>query len=268
MLTHPQIEQFHREGWCVVPRFFSVREVEAMRAEMEALRASGLIGNVATAGDGRTEATDKVNLQICPLWKKSRFFSALPFHAPVVEAVAALLGHPVMFRLDQIFLKPARKGMGTSWHQDNFYFKLPEPHRGTGMWIALHDATAANGTMRIVPGANQPSMPHHRDLDSNHHSRCFPDESRALTIEVPAGGVLFFDYNVPHCTGPNTTDRDRAGLALHFYSGATDPGDMTVNADSHAALSGPRATGGVAERGEDLRNVWSSLVEERLANLA
>ena len=51
-------------------------------------------------------------------------------------------GPALILRLDQVFLKPPRDGMGTNWHQDNAYFKISDPLKGTAMWIAVHDATA------------------------------------------------------------------------------------------------------------------------------
>ena len=52
-------------------------------------------------------------------------------------------------QLDHIFLKPAHTGIGTDWHQDNAYFKISDPTKGTAMWIALHDAHIENGTLHL-----------------------------------------------------------------------------------------------------------------------
>ena len=71
----------------------------------------------------------------------------------VIGLLRRLLGPEITLHLDQIFLKPGRTGMGTAWHQDNAYFKIPQPLRGTAMWIAIHDATVANGTLRVVPAS-------------------------------------------------------------------------------------------------------------------
>src|SRR5438477_182008 len=81
---------------------------------------------------------------------------------------------------------------------------------------AMRDATIANGALKTIPGAFRALLEHSRDPDSDHHSRCYPDESNAVHIELPAGGVLFFCINMPHATGRNQTDRERAGLAYHF----------------------------------------------------
>ena len=39
-----------------------------------------------------------------------------------------------------------------------------------------------------------------------------------MALEVPAGGVIFFNCNVPHCTKANITDNPRAAVAYHFVS--------------------------------------------------
>jgi ectoine hydroxylase-related dioxygenase (phytanoyl-CoA dioxygenase family) len=77
---------------------------------------------------------------------------------------------------------------------------------GTAMWTAVHDATVANGTLRIIPDSFRPTLEHSRDPYSDHPIRCYPPEERAIDVELPAGGVVFFAYSTPHATGPNTTD--------------------------------------------------------------
>ena len=43
-----------------------------------------------------------------------------------------------------------------------------------------------------------------------------PSRGAAMQVVLPAGGVVFFCYGTPHATGPNRTERERAGVALHF----------------------------------------------------
>ena len=45
----------------------------------------------------------------------------------MIRAVSELIGDPYILRLDQIFVKPDRNGLGTSWHQDNAYFNIENP---------------------------------------------------------------------------------------------------------------------------------------------
>lgn len=258
-----QLAQFQHQGYALVPDMFSPREVDAMRAELDRFKREGLLRNVATDGDGQTHSTQKINLQICPIAPKSAFYRALPFHPKVLAAVSQLIGDPFVFYLDQIFLKPGKCGIGTDWHQDNAYFKIADPAKGTGMWVALHDATVANGTLHIVPGSHREAIPHARDLHSDHHIHCQIDETRALPIELPAGGAVFFNYGIAHATRPNTTDRERAGLALHFLRTDYIP-EQAKTSRAYTHLTGPEASGGQREYGQPIAGAWEREVERVL----
>lgn len=261
-LTAEQIEQFKRDGYVVVPSFFDAREVAAFQADVDRLVRNGKLRNVATDGDGKTHSKKQVNLQICPMYKDSTLVRALPFVPKVVDAITALIGDRVVLHLDQCFLKPAKNGMGTSWHQDNAYFKIKEPMRGTAMWIAVHDATIANGTMNIIPGIFNEKLEHSRDPNSDHHIRCYPDESKAVPCEIKAGGVIFFAYGTPHCTRGNTTEKDRAGLAYHFlHEEMASPEMVQEGRDHHPYISGPKCSGGLNEYGVNVAGTWEQEVE-------
>jgi ectoine hydroxylase-related dioxygenase (phytanoyl-CoA dioxygenase family) len=203
-----QIAQFREQGYVAVPDFWTQREVAAMRAELDRLKADGRLRNVATEGDGKTHSQTKQNLQLCPMFPYSNFFRAMPFAPKVAAAVRQLIGDPVLLHLDQVFLKPGKSGMGTNWHQDNAYFQIEDPLKGTALWTAVHDATIANGTMRVVPGSFRERYEHRRDPDSDHHIRCWPPEERAVAVELPAAGRCFSPTaprTAPAATPPTTS---------------------------------------------------------------
>ena len=266
-LSPAQIAAYHRDGFATCPGFFSDDDVAVMRGELDHLVEAGLLRNVHTENDGSTHSKKAFNLQICPLSPKSPTLRTLPFADKVVTQISALLGSDFYLRLDQIFLKPARHGVGTNWHQDNAYFRDGADHlasRGVGMWIALHDATVANGCMHVIPQSFAHTRDHHRDPGSDHHITLLTtpvDEQLTVPIELKAGGVLFFNWGVPHCTKANTTDRPRAGLALHFQDLALRPAGQ----DQQPVLVGPGADGGQAIFGEDLRGRWTRLVADQHA---
>jgi phytanoyl-CoA hydroxylase len=265
MLTSSQVEQFRSHGWLAVTGFFEAREVAAIRAEVERLKREGYMRNVATEGDGKTPSQSMQNLQLCPMYRHSPLFRAMPFAEHVVGAVRQLLGDPLILHLDQVFLKPGKTGMGTHWHQDNAYFKVREPLMGTAMWIAVHDATLANGTIQIIPDSFRDLYEHSRDPYSDHHIRCHPPEEQAIPIELEAGGVVFFAYGTPHSTGPNRTDEARAGVALHFLRADYAQDELLQpDRDYRPYLTGPQATGGEREYGVRIAGTWVKEVERTL----
>lgn len=265
-LTPEEIRHFREHGYVAKPRFFTEKETAAIRAEVERLKQEGRLRNVATEGDGKTPSKTLRNLQLCPMYNHSAFFRALPFHPHVVGAVSALIGDPFILHLDQVFLKPGGDGMGTHWHQDNAYFKISDPMKGTAMWIAVHDATVANGTIRVIPGSFKEAYDHSRDPYSDHHIRCYPPEERATSVELAAGGVLFFCYGTAHCTGANKTDKERAGVALHFLRADYAQKEIIKDdRDYRPYLTGPMASGGLREYGVRIEGTWDREVEQALA---
>lgn len=263
VISLEQRAQFQEQGFCIVPDMFTKQEVAAMCAELNRFKREGLLRNVTTEGDGQTHSTDKFNLQICPIAPKSTFYRALPFHPKVIVSVGHLIGNPFVFYLDQIFLKPPKHGQGTNWHQDNAYFKISDPSKGVGMWVALHDANVANGTLHIVPGSHTQAFPHERDPNSDHHIHCTLDDSNALPIELSAGGAVFFNFGIAHSTKVNQTDTERAGLALHFLNTDFIP-EEAQKKRTYAHLTGYQSSGGLKEYGTRVAGTWPAEVERVL----
>lgn len=265
-VTDQHIAHFREFGYVALPDFLNQRETAALQAEVARFQREGLLRNVHTEGDGQTPSSTKANLQLIPLYDKSDLLRALPFQPRVLDAVERLIGDPFILHLDQMFLKPARSGSGTDWHQDNAYFKIADPLMGTAMWLAVHDANAANGTLRVIPSSFRQSYAHERDPYSNHHIHCSPPEEEAVTLDVPAGGAAFFCYGTAHCTGDNRTEHERAGLAFHFLR--TDfavPGLIEPDRQARPHLTGPEASGGLREYGVKAAGTWDYEVERALA---
>ncbi len=248
MITPEQVQHFRDNGFTTVPHLFSEREVQAMLKELHRFQAEGLGRNVSTEPDA------KVNYQIIPLHNKSALFRALPFAPKVIRCISSLIGNPFVRHLDQIFVKPPGIGMGTDWHQDNAYFKLEDPTKGTAMWIALHDANLLNGTLHVIPNSHLHVFEHSRDPSSDHHIHIEDIDGQEVPVEIEAGGAVFFNYGTAHATKQNRSDRERAGLAYHFFN--TDYHLATEQATFLVPITGSQATGGEAEYGQRIAGTW------------
>ncbi len=264
ILPENRVQQFREQGFTFIETLFDERELNAMRVELQRFFKEGLIRNVVTDDDGKTHSESKFNWQICPITPHSDFYRSLPFHPKVVAVIRQLIGDPFVFYLDQIFFKPARSGRGTGWHQDNAYFKVSDPTKGTAMWVALHDATVANGTLHVAPGSHFETFAHDRDLSSDHHITCQVPDERAVPIELKAGDAAFFNFGIAHCTKANNTDGDRAGLALHFLRADYVPPN-TDRKNKSAHITGTETTGGEREYGEHVEGTWESQVDRMLS---
>ena len=260
MLNEKQIQQYKNKGYVIVENFFDERELKAMQGELARFRKEGL-------GKDVNPQSGKVNYQVMPLYDKSRLFCSFLFQDKVRKALVQLLGTQNIYRwLDQIFLKPAKSGSGTEWHQDNEYFKAESPHHGIGMWTALNDASRANGTMEMIPRSENMNVSYERSQGSDHHMVARNvDESAKEYVEVKAGGCVFFNWGILHCTRANTTEDDRTGLAYHFVSeeGRNYQG-INIIPEQIICVNGVEYSAGKNELGESYEGVW----EEQTAQLS
>lgn len=221
-----QIEQFQNLGFTVAPTFFAPQEVKAMQLELERLLASG-------EGRDVCPLPGRHNIQFTPIGDMSPLFGSLPFHPGLANALSRLIGDPLLLWLDQIYHKPARTGVGNSWHEDNSRFKVPDVRLSAGAWIALHDSNQSNGTLEIVPNSFYDSK-----LALPFRQPTAEEESEAEVIEMPAGGVAFFNFGMLHCTRDNHSAAPRAAAVYHFINGSNLPEESFLGFGRNIPVTG------------------------------
>jgi ectoine hydroxylase-related dioxygenase (phytanoyl-CoA dioxygenase family) len=155
-----------------------------------------------------------------------RRFCLHPAIAGVLSRIAgAHLAHwdgAVKCMQSMLFVKGPGKP-GQAWHQDEMY--IPTRDRSLcGAWIAMDDATIANGCLWVVPGSHRDGYLFPRgkpaDLDEYDGSdQCHGfDEARAVPVQVPAGSVVFFNGYLLHKSLRNRTQGYRRVLVNHYMN--------------------------------------------------
>jgi len=139
-------------------------------------------------------------------------------HETLNGVTESVLGpRPELFQ-SMALIKPPFVGSAKPWHQDNAYFSVTPLDAVIGVWIALDDATVENGCMHVIPGAHREgARRHHHDRDCEIATELLPAE-RAIPIELPAGGALFFYGMLPHETPANRTPHRRRALQFHYHA--------------------------------------------------
>ncbi len=93
-----------------------------------------------------------------------------------------------------------------------------------------------------------------------------PARRTGCTYRIAAGGAAFFCYGTAHATGPNKTNKPRAGLAIHFlHTDYAKPSLVEENRTTRPYLAGPEATGGLKEYGVKLEGAWGQEIAHILA---
>ena len=231
-ISDADLAAYGRDGLLVVRDVFSRAELDAFAAESVAVcrGARGPVAGLEPAGPDDDDATLLGRYIVCVMVHKLDSLFARTIADPRLAAVLTrLIGPNVKAVHSQLFFK--RGGMpGKAWHQDENF--LPTRDRSlVTAWVALDDATIANGCLKVLPGSHRPAvlfpMRRHNDpdLDRAEVAYGFPQDPRDATpIELKAGSVVFFDGYLLHSSFPNRGARDVFRRALlYVYCSAETP---------------------------------------------
>jgi phytanoyl-CoA hydroxylase len=143
-------------------------------------------------------------------------FGALTEHPRIKGFLEGLIGQEMVLKGEMALSKPPQIGSEKPWHQDNAYFNWLPLHLVGTAWIALDDATIENGCMFVLPGGhNLGALKHHHTIDCEILPDRF-DRSKAIPVELKAGGALYFSAMLPHQTPPNRTSTRRRALQFQY----------------------------------------------------
>jgi ectoine hydroxylase-related dioxygenase (phytanoyl-CoA dioxygenase family) len=225
-LSQRQIARYQRDGYLVLPRVLTDREVATFLLREPRIPAWSKAPQPLTRH------------KVEPHWRW------LVTHRGTAGIVAQLLyGIPCVVQSTYLPKQPlvpgavARTGIG--FHRDNFYIRS-EPQTLLACWIALCDTDAENGGLCVVPRSHL-EEPHlrtnpawrckgfqitHRLRDrsgrewtSRLNAAQFDgiDPMDVVQLTVPRGGAVFFDGNLIHGSYANCSPtRERLAAAVHY----------------------------------------------------
>jgi phytanoyl-CoA hydroxylase len=223
----PEQIAFYREnGYLVVRQAFTAAEMQAAteglvdlimgkRPDFKHVYFEGKAKEILpTLGpEQRQDAVRKIGMFI----EFDARLKAISHHSALLRALEPLLGgaKPEMFQ-DMALIKPPLLGREKPWHQDKAYFEYPIGTPVVGTWIALDEATIANGCMQILPGRHKEGPILHfqrRDWQICDNTIL---GTKSVAVPLKPGGLLFFDGMLPHGTPHNSSPKRRRALQFHY----------------------------------------------------
>jgi ectoine hydroxylase-related dioxygenase (phytanoyl-CoA dioxygenase family) len=207
-------KQFDERGFFVADNLIppdvldqALEEIDAAEARTEAFLEAQPDGRVMIAEAGAISFTTH-------LVTRSAFLRELAGSPPFADLAHDLVGPGARLYWDQAVYKKPEKPRRFPWHQDNGY-NFVEPQQYLTVWLALTDATEANGCPWVVPGLHRHGTLRHKYVDPLGFE-CLPDHPDKVSAPVKAGGAVVFSSLTPHLTGPNTSDSVRKAYILQY----------------------------------------------------
>jgi ectoine hydroxylase-related dioxygenase (phytanoyl-CoA dioxygenase family) len=181
---------------------------------------------------------------------------------PLLGAIAsALMGcDEVRLWQDQLLYKPPGGPATTTigWHQDWDSWKAAASHPGfVTAWVAFDDVDDSNGAMQMLLGSHRWGLVEGKSnffaTDRDAQLDALGDLAvEPTSVVLQAGQVSFHHPLTFHGSGPNTSDRMRRSLAIHYMDGRVTAEDREglwqhYNLAAHRQLGGRLGEPFVAE---------------------
>lgn len=298
MLSTDQLQQFDEQGYLVVDGVIDPEKTRApLVAEYEAImdrlvaqwKSQGSLDAVDFGGsfEQRIIAAYRAGLEYFQPMDISLPAGDIredtPFHAGpaafglltdnrLLDAVEDLIGPEITSTpIQHVRIKPPmdlRQDenrahlVATDWHQDRgVALEEADQSRMVTAWVAVNDATVANGCLRVVPGSHRGDMKQHCPNPQARIPDQFIDLDAAQPLPVKAGGVIFFHPLTIHSSLDNMT----AGIRWSFDLRYIVTGDPTGRPAFPSFVARSRSKPDTELRDAD---AWRTMWEEARRRLA
>ncbi len=248
IITPDQVAKFRRDGYLRFGRVIDHDQVERLRAALDRTIAEELACEDVSdrppefayghERKGQGHVTRDIH-QFVNMWKVVPEFAEVIHHPTITEAVRELMGaRTVRLWHDQVISKPPGDNRHFACHHDFYFWPLDRPAMIT-CWLALDDASVANGCMHVIPGSHRDPrfQPTGCDLSEDIHISPGPmgpgepaslydavrtwGPDRTVPVELQAGECMFHHCLNYHLTPQNVTDRQRRAFVIIYMPDGT-----------------------------------------------
>ena len=129
------------------------------------------------------------------------------------------LGDTIFLKFNSCFVKPARTGSATPWHQDNGLWRDGETEP-FNFWMALDPATTENGCLQFIPGSHKLGIIPHILYEDSIHGELPRDKVQQMIAdsgvehcELESGDVVCWHSSICHYSPPNPSPHGRIAIA-------------------------------------------------------
>ncbi len=237
-ITAEQAEQYQRDGFIAIEGFLDADELQTWRAVTDEAVQQRL---ARSSGDWMKDLTNQgdpdnyyaqVFTQCVRLADTHEGVAKLMLDSRLGQAAATLAGvDGIRIWHDQALIKPPY-GNPTAWHLDNPYWSFSS-RDSISIWVALDDATLANGCMWYLPGTHQTARYDNVGIGHNQTDlfKVYPEWRgiEAVSVPVPAGSAVFHNGLTAHGAGANMTPRPRRAMTCGYMpDGSTFNGTRNI----------------------------------------
>lgn len=152
---------------------------------------------------------------------RSKILTSLSRNSHIKKFVNKFLTKNNIVRNYEFFLKPAKTGMSSPMHQDNYFWNISDS-KALNSWIALSNANKKNGGLFYLIGSHKLGTVKHVISYKKGTSQMIKNKEignfklKKFYPNLKKGDCLLHHCQVIHGSDQNLSKHDRIGIAISF----------------------------------------------------
>lgn len=258
LITLDEVDSYQRNGFLVIPNFYSAEECDSLKNHVSKLVDDFDADSVREIFDNKNptqkndyflssgantsfffekdtfndDGTLKYPKELClnkighAMHDLDPHFSAFIRNSNLAELTSDLgVTNPLLIQSMYIFKQPYIGGE-VFCHQDST-FLISEPNTTIGYWVAIEDATLENGCLWVSPGEHTVPLKvlyvrNENQVQLQILDSTQWDNGKLIPLEVKKGTLIVLHGHLPHMSLMNTSSKSRHAFTLHVIDASSD----------------------------------------------
>lgn len=212
-------KEYKKNGFTILKRIISKKMIGEIHKDIENVKRKVVRlnqKNFHKTNDGKFNTIHNID----KFYKKGKLFGLVK-NKKIIKTLKSILGNKLKLRNLEFFLKPAKTGMPSPYHQDNYYWNIQNAE-AVNVWIAFTLSNKRNGGLCYLKGSHKLGTVKHdisymkgssqriplETLKNLNYKRCYPN--------LKPGDCIIHHPEVIHGSEKNNSNRDRVGVVLSF----------------------------------------------------
>ncbi len=215
-----EVNYYNKNGFVVLKNVINKKKVKNLFNEIEIIKKKVI--KTKNKRFFHYTSNGKINtIHNIQKFHKSKSLSTLSKNPILNKFLNIILSRNIKVRNLELFLKPAKTGMASPPHQDNFYWNLADS-KAVNVWVALSRSNKLNGGLYYYKGSHKLGIIKHKqsfmkgtsqtielkEIKKNNYKKIFPTLS--------AGDCLVHHCETIHGSNKNLSNSKRVGIAISF----------------------------------------------------
>jgi ectoine hydroxylase-related dioxygenase (phytanoyl-CoA dioxygenase family) len=240
-LSQEQIDQFHDDGYLILPAVFDENEVSRMREEADFILE--LVINSSICNKRKSRRLDILNVKagyqmvrkVQPINDLSLYLAEISADERLVNPLGQLMAEtPVLMEEKLNYKEPLPKAVDIEAvvkedqfpvHNDWAYYVTQNyPQTIISSGISIDECTPESGPLRVWPGSHKAHLAHEKMPLGLQVKEGLIDFDGGQDVLCPAGSVMLFHTVLVHNSRANTSGKPRRLMIYSHYPQSANMG--------------------------------------------